>query len=227
MRLHSYAPHSIDDVTEEELKNIYSRSMVRRRSPGRAVYDLILASPPHGICPLCAHRIASSIDHYLPKDYFPELSVVPMNLIPCCADCNRIKHSYYPAEAGEQILHPYFHRLGSERWLDADIEYLHAGPVLVYRITAPESWSSDLASCVETHASRLDLFLLYSELGGVEMAEIRHRLNRLLSQSGSETVKAHLIAEAESRQHSNPSSWKTAAYFAMAASNRFCSGDFG
>ena len=37
-----------------------------------------------------------SIDHYKPKEHFPELKANPNNLIPCTTDCNSSKGDYHP-----------------------------------------------------------------------------------------------------------------------------------
>ena len=47
----------------------------------------------YGKCPYCRMVPHTSFDHYFPKSVFPEYSVFPLNLIPCCAICNPDKGS--------------------------------------------------------------------------------------------------------------------------------------
>ena len=78
------------NVTSAELEGVYDR-MVRKESAGRRIYDKLIIASPLGICHLCSHREVTQIDHYLPKSEYPRLSVVPINLVPSCSDCNKSK----------------------------------------------------------------------------------------------------------------------------------------
>lgn len=64
------------NVTYKELKNVYTAQMVRKPK-GRVYYDQLLIAAPEGLCPLCSHREATTLDHYLPKSKYPRLSIVP------------------------------------------------------------------------------------------------------------------------------------------------------
>ncbi|CAD5379365.1 hypothetical protein OF001_U530002 [Pseudomonas sp. OF001] len=75
-------------VTKNELKDIYSSHMVGKTKPARIIYDSLLSQAPLGRCPLCGFGHASTLDHYLPKSKFPQFSILPLNLIPSCKDCN-------------------------------------------------------------------------------------------------------------------------------------------
>jgi hypothetical protein len=72
-------------VTKKELKSVYSVYMVDRKA-GRLIYDQLLSNTPLGRCPFCGIGQASTLDHYLPKAKFPQLSVTPLNLVPSCKD---------------------------------------------------------------------------------------------------------------------------------------------
>lgn len=66
-------------------------------------------------CPMCGSPTIGTLDHYLPKDSFPEFSVMPSNLLPTCSMCNsggkgRIFKGTAP---GERFLHPYYDTVGS------------------------------------------------------------------------------------------------------------------
>ena len=125
-------------VTKKELIDVYDKGMVQR-SLGRVIYNKILMAPPFGICPLCGQRTVSSLDHYLPKSHYPVLAVVPVNLIPACAECNKIKSEKFPTSAKDQTLHPYYDDVDSECWLSAKV--LQGSPVaLLFFVKPPEEW---------------------------------------------------------------------------------------
>ncbi len=42
-------------------------------------------------CQYCGLNEPDTIDHYLPKNEFPEFSTHPQNLVPCCGRCNQIR----------------------------------------------------------------------------------------------------------------------------------------
>lgn len=49
------------------------------------------------------------IDHYRPKDKFPDLINVYTNLFYACASCNRFKSNYWSDNKSEQVLNPCDH----------------------------------------------------------------------------------------------------------------------
>ena len=83
-------------VSTDEMKVLYESRMVRQGTPGRDIYDALLANAPRGLCPLCADRTADTLDHHLPKRSFPSLAVAPANLIPACGKCNKVKLAEVP-----------------------------------------------------------------------------------------------------------------------------------
>ncbi|WP_157083348.1 HNH endonuclease [Bradyrhizobium manausense] len=71
-------------------------------------------------CPMCGSSVTGSVDHYLPKEDFPEFSVMAANLVPACSHCNSgVKgRTFRGATPNERFLHPYFDTLaGKPLWL--------------------------------------------------------------------------------------------------------------
>lgn len=59
-------------------------------------------------CPICDCSFAYSqvtLDHILPKSKYPIYSIIPINLVPICYNCNMKKGQVVP----KNVLHPYFH----------------------------------------------------------------------------------------------------------------------
>jgi len=210
-----------------ELRDLYKRTMVRKGGPGRATYDLLKLNAKGGICPLCGHRNISTLDHYLPKESYADFAILPLNLIPTCSDCNRVKHKFFPANAAEQLLHPYFDRLPNGVWLRATVVYEANTPILTFTADPPAAWNADLRTRVAAHFDRLDLATLYSIHGTREVPMIRSRLQKLLESGGPDAVRDHLQEEASTRQAEDANSWQAAAYAALAGKQRFWSGEFG
>ena len=62
------------------------------------------------VCPSCGEPgRPRTLDHYLPKDVFPELAVLLLNLTPMCDWCQGEKLVDYVTEDGQKrYIHPYF-----------------------------------------------------------------------------------------------------------------------
>lgn len=60
-----------------------------------------------GTCAICDTH-ADTLDHVLPKSTYVQYTVTPVNLVPLCSRCNRVK-SDKVTEADKIIFHPYFH----------------------------------------------------------------------------------------------------------------------
>jgi 5-methylcytosine-specific restriction endonuclease McrA len=212
------------NVTAKELEDVYTSGMVKRKA-GRKYYDKIMISAPQGICPLCSQRVVSTLDHYLPKTEYPRLSVTPINLIPSCSDCNKLKFTNYPTKPFEEPLHPYYDDIENDIWLSATI--VHTTPPSVkFDIIPPNNWSQLLVDRTVFHFQSLSLGKLYSVHAGVVLAQIQRRLYKLHQDLGAVGVKKHLEEEAETTSCENLNSWQTAMYKAMAADNWFCNGGF-
>ncbi|MDH6298227.1 5-methylcytosine-specific restriction endonuclease McrA [Agrobacterium fabrum] len=76
-----------------------------------------------GRCVLCSVFQPRTLDHFLPKESWPSLSVLTLNLVAACADCNRIKGTLANASPGQQFVHPYFDAVPMNE------VFLHCSPV--------------------------------------------------------------------------------------------------
>lgn len=59
-------------------------------------------------CAYCGIGEISSMDHFAPKELYPEYSVHPLNLIPCCATCNSKKGEKFIENEELVFFNPYF-----------------------------------------------------------------------------------------------------------------------
>ncbi|CAD7713581.1 hypothetical protein LMG31884_06800 [Xanthomonas hydrangeae] len=65
-------------------------------------------------CPMCGSPSCGTLDHLMPKEYFPEFSLYSRNLVPACL-CNSKRKSTFKSSDGSRILHPYFDAILSQR----------------------------------------------------------------------------------------------------------------
>lgn len=226
-QLHGIAAQSDVDgsVTAKEMTRLYDGRMVAAKSPGRGIYDALIASAEHGRCPFCGHRVVSTLDHILPKAHYPVFAVSPCNLVPSCADCNKTKHDQPLVDATDQYIHPYYDEIEGELWLKAEI--LETTPASVrFFVESVEGWPDILGHRVESHFKRLGLSKLYSSQAAQELVSIRHQVAALHGRLGAEGVKQFLKECHASRAHVRINSWQTAIYAALAESDWYCDGGF-
>lgn len=213
------------NVTAKELEKVYTFRMVKKDVPGRVIYDKLISAPKLGICPLCAHRLVETLDHYLPKSSFPRLTTSPINLVPSCYTCNRSKLTSTPNSPEEETLHPYYDDIEEDEWLSAKVNHT-TPPTISYFVSSPANWSDLLKERVNNHFVSLSLNKLYSTQAAVLIRSLYHRLNSIYSSLGSHGVRTYLQEEAESRYLDDKNSWQTAFYKAISLDDWFCNGGF-
>jgi len=213
-------------VTVTEMKDVYDDCFVAKGSTGRALYDKIILSTPHRKCPYCFHRIVSTIDHYLPKAYFPLLSVVPINLVPSCGECNTGElRANYPTKPSEEILHPYFDNVENDWWLKARVEHTVPASVTFF-VDPPAFWDTLKKNRVKNHFESLQLNKLYSIEAAYKLSTIESQCHENFENGGSLEVKKLLDETARSNKKANINSWLTALFIALSNDSWFCSGGF-
>jgi hypothetical protein len=208
------------DLSAVAFKNLYDQHMVAKEV-GRVYYDQILEAAPMGLCPLCGHREATALDHYLPKSLFPRLSVVPINLVPACKDCNTGKLVSYPINSEQETLHPYFDDIDLDLWLK--MEVLHTNPVsILFSVERPDGWTTLLLDRVVGHFDAFGLRRLYGVQAARELSGMKKQLTRVHDNGGGLSVKKHLQDAAESWVEVRLNSWKAAFYHGLSMDDWFC-----
>lgn len=216
--------NSVGDVSSRELKAVYER-MYNPDWTCRIIYDRLVGSAPNGICPLCGHREADTLDHYLPKSYYPLFVVTPFNLIPCCGKCNKIKLDMVFDSQEELILHPYYDDVDEEVWLYAEVIERRPG-IVEFIVNPPDEWENVLKLRIQKHFDVLKLNEFYQLRATNRISNMRGRLRGLLEGGGHEIVSLHLKEEADSCFANHKNSWETALFKALSSSEWFCRGGF-
>jgi len=218
------APDIAGTLTVAQMERVYKGTFARSIRT-RHIYNAIKKLPPNDICPLCGQRTVSTLDHYLAKSRHPALAVTPANLVPACADCNKLKLDAQPASAEEQTLHPYFDECDDAVWLVAEVqETVPAG--LTFAPAPPDAWPALKRSRIRRHFEMFALGALYASHAGAELANIRYSLTLLAAAGGQMAVRQFLQDQAVSSRQVHRNSWRAASYQAWCASNWFCAGGF-
>jgi hypothetical protein len=60
------------------------------------------------VCPMCGGLGKGTLDHYLPKDDYPDFTIFSKNLVPAC-DCNSKRNTTVKGDnEPERVIHPYY-----------------------------------------------------------------------------------------------------------------------
>lgn len=211
-------------VTKDNLEKLYTTQMVGKTGPGRGEYDRILAEAKKRRCCFCSCEDPTELDHFLPKSVFPEFSILPINLVPSCSRCNKLKAESTPISVGNTYIHPYYEEYNDIIWLEANLHFDYAGEITItYRIAQSLKTNQPiLATKFEYQFNELELNQRYSLKASEELSNIEYRLRELKNDAGVEEVKKHLWGEAQSRFRVNRNSWQSALYYCLYQSERFC-----
>lgn len=216
---------SVGSVSKDELKGLYETHLSRTRGAARPVYDRIRNAVPNNRCPLCGVGSVAHCDHHLPKSRYPDLAILPMNLVPACHFCNDKKKSKFPENAGQQTFHPYFDQhLLQDAWVHAT---LNPGPppVLVFDTRPPSIWTEQDKSRVARHFDVCGLGVTFTTNANDELPIIRDRLILQANHGGVAAVQQFLDQERD--LHSQRlNSWQHATYRELASNTWFVNGGY-
>ena len=208
-------------VRKSEMIKVYDDKFSKKGQPGRTYYDKLKAAPRLKKCPLCGYRIVSTLDHHLPKTKYPIFAVTPVNLIPACFDCNKIKEAANPKSAEEETLHPYFDDIETELWLEADV--IVGNPIgFRFFVGKPTNWDEIKIKRVKHHFEFFDLGELYSSYAAEEISLRQYSLVNIYEKAGAKGVRAQLLDFKNSSERVYLNSWQTAMYRALANSDWIC-----
>ena len=212
----------VDDITKDNLINLYGGYFSKSGTSSRSIYDILRASS-NSVCPFCSFGNVTTLDHYLPKARYPLFSVVPDNLVPACAECNKGKGSSILTTIEEQPLHPYFSeaKFYNDIWITAYIEHT-CPPSVVYIVEPPTNWDKPSKQRVINYFKDFNLGERFSIQAGLNIQSAVTTVETLLPIIGSEGIKDHFKKIADNEP---PNSILGTFNRALARDNWFCAGE--
>jgi hypothetical protein len=169
----------VPPLSKAKLVGLYEGNLRNKGKPARAIYERHLASTNEK-CPFCGDiGRPKNLDHFLPLAHFPQFSVMPINLIPACRDCNMgEKGDVFATQAADQILHPYLDRdsFFNEQWVHA--RYINEDEgAIEYFVRPPEEWEEVDKHRVRKHFNDFDLAIRYGIEAGKHLSELIDQRN--------------------------------------------------
>lgn len=181
-------------------------------------------------CPFCTISESSTLDHYLPKEQYPEFSVFPKNLVPSCAVCNTRKRDRILDEGTNvrMFLHPCYDVIPDMEFLTVRARIEADALILSYRLTRPTGMAPRTFRHLKSHFNELDLADRYRRMGLEHLGGQYPALRRAYgSGENAERVAEKLIEGAvDFEEVSGPNYWLAKLYRALAGNDDFCDGGF-
>lgn len=109
-------------------------------------------------CPSCGEDgTPNTLDHYLPKDVYPEFSVTTVNLFPMCDICQGAKGVKITDDEGKRLfIHPYFDDFIEQQVLVLDIYEPFNAPTSIELYPHPDI-DQELQELISRHIKELEI----------------------------------------------------------------------
>lgn len=217
---------SLTDLQKEAMRHAFTVET----EPMTALRGDLLKRISVARCPFCGISESSTLDHYLPKEQYPEFSVFPKNLVPSCAVCNTRKRDRI-LDKGTNVrmfLHPCYDVIPDMAFLAVRARMEADALILSYRLTRPAGMAVQTFQHLRSHFNELDLADRYRRMGLEHLGGQYPALRRAYGAGeDAERVAEKLIEGAEDFEEvSGPNYWLAKLYRALAANEDFCDGGF-
>lgn len=219
-QLSTLVPHRViqGGATKEDMVWLYDNKFVA--DGGRKYYDKIKAIPKYGKCPFCGVGMVSTLDHYLPKTKYPTYAITPINLVACCADCNKNKKSEIIKVREKEFIHPYYDDFDDEIWLKVKIVF-DEEIIFNFYVEKPDAWSREKYERAKNHFQQMKLNKLYASHCGEEFAEYEYTAKVLYETGREELVKEDLLDRIKERRRVTKNNWRAVLYEGLYESEEF------
>lgn len=167
-RYQVFEQHCMDNdlelLTQDATCTALRRELLSLYAFGKPVVQNILATVQAAqnqavrhTCQYCTIGSIKSLDHIVNKSSFPEYSVHPQNLIPCCLECNNNKGEEWVDAGNRLFLNLYTDALPRDQYLFTRITGNVAELDFVFELQKPAVVDTGLWNRIESHYQRLRL----------------------------------------------------------------------
>ncbi|WP_107039704.1 HNH endonuclease [Brumimicrobium mesophilum] len=136
-------------------------------------------------CQMCSIDPIGSFDHIVPKEEFPEFSVNPFNLFPCCLSCNQTKGKRWLEKDRRLFYNLYYDTL-------PDIEFLkinfNSYPIPEFSIDKT-AIPSEFYRLTLSHYTKLNLFQRFKESSHEVIDSLVSSANAIIPMIGIEEYR--------------------------------------
>jgi len=198
------------------------RSLFDRTEPRRSLWPLrSLLMGRTRTCPQCRISEAFELDHFLPKESYPEFSIYSQNLVPSCGRCNSLKG----ADDSARYLHAYYDEVPRRRFLNASVQ-LRPGNVWVSFTVDVTKIDAPLAEKIANQFTKLQLGERYSMQASEKLSSYAPSLERTFAAAGVAGVKADLRALLRTTMNNGVNYWEVVFLIALLTAQDYLNGGF-
>ena len=175
---HAFETDTLESIDEDpvmqrmrtDLQSLYNF----KSKPFQALHELLIK--PDGIlddtCPNCDKDSVESFDHLLPQTKFPEFSDHPLNLMPCCSECNERKSSNWIENGKRKYLNLYIDELPDVQYLFCDVRVSGDSIKCDFSLSNLNGIDADLFRKIRNHFDALDLCRRYKNRSNQLVTEL-------------------------------------------------------
>lgn len=176
----------------EHLLSCYSNKTKKTKAIFERIKAVQSSERTLSFCPYCGMTLPKSHDHYLPEDLFPEFSVHPLNLVPCCSNCNSSKGKRWIENNRRLFVHFYSDTVSSEQYLYVQLhqrqDALGIGATYYISEHKPDDLSVDEWNLIQSHYTRLSLIDRYNYEVNSEVSYIFDNCKAFVSAGGQDVA---------------------------------------
>lgn len=162
------------------------------------------------VCPSCGEPgRPRTLDHYLPKDIFPEFSVLLLNLTPMCDWCQGEKLAGYVTEDGQKrYIHPYFDDV--DRVLFS-ITFMPPFSTPSIDIAVRNDIPEDLRSLVMYHLEGVDFLTRFKDYFSTRYMSVLRKA-KTSREGGKRRLRDDFTLFLENEEEKSINSWEAVLY---------------
>lgn len=207
--LASLSPKRLTNDQKNDLKSLYDYGA----KPFQQLND-ILTTGDNGtrqpVCPFCTINNVNTLDHLIPKSEFSELSDHPINLMPCCSDCNGKKSSNWRDGNVRKYLNLYLDQLPDIQYLFVDLSVEDATIKAIFNVENRNHIENELFKKIENHYVDLELCKRFALNCHNSISELKNTLSPIRRFLSREQLKQSVIeTETENRSLYGFNYWKS------------------
>lgn len=176
---HAFETDTLEAIAEDhvmqemrtDLQSLYNF----KSKPFQKLHELLIK--PDGIlddtCPNCDKDSVESFDHLLPQTKFPEFSDHPLNLMPCCSECNGRKSANWIENGRRKYLNLYIDELPDLQYLFCEVRVSGDSIECDFSLSNPNGIiDADLFRKIRNHFDALDLCRRYKNRSNQLVTEL-------------------------------------------------------
>lgn len=176
-------------------------------------------------CQYCGLDATGTLDHYLPKEEFPVFSVNPINLVPCCSNCNSYKSKQWLINGDRIFINPYLDILPVQQYLFCDVfEDKNKDFNFKFYLKESDGLNPDFVSRLHRHFERLHLFDRMRKASIAHVSEFLHLIRRSVLMNGlslQQVKDTQFATVSDNRAAYGTNYWKAALELALIQSPEF------